>query len=387
MRGRDIDEQHRVSTPLELLFDLTFVVAVAQVAAQLAHSIAAGNFFSVGIAGYLMVFFAIWWSWVNFTWFASAYDTDDAAYRLLTLVQIGGVLVLAAGVPNAFSKADYSVVTLGYLLMRVGLVCQWIRAAKQHPAGRATAYRYAAGIGFVQVLWVARLFLPASLALPAYFLVLLLDVCVPLWAERRGRTPWHPHHIAERYGLFTIILFGESVSAIALAVQAFMKSSAVSADLILVAAAGLVLIFALWWLYFDNPAGEGLGKNRKLAFFWGYSHYFLFVSVAAIGAGLEAAIDSGSPEFESPIIVVAYVIAIPVACFFAMLYILNLPTRGTTATRSRAIAAAIVLVLLVPLAAPLAGIAVTVTLTALIAAMLVAVPLLAPERARSGVAS
>jgi low temperature requirement protein LtrA len=81
IRPRDPTEPHRVATPLELLFDLTFVVAVARVAAQLAHAIADDE---VGhVAGYLMVFFAIWWAWMNFTWFASAYDCDDAAYVLL----------------------------------------------------------------------------------------------------------------------------------------------------------------------------------------------------------------------------------------------------------------------------------------------------------------
>ena len=102
-RPRPVDEEHRVATPLELLFDLTFVVAVAQVAAELAHGIAEDHV-GDGLLGYLMVFFAIWWAWMNFTWFASAYDTDDVPYRLLTLVQMAGVLVLAAGIPDAFGS-------------------------------------------------------------------------------------------------------------------------------------------------------------------------------------------------------------------------------------------------------------------------------------------
>src|SRR5262245_46780796 len=102
MRPRDIEEAHRAPTPLELLFDLCFVVAVAIAADALHHSIAADHIGS-GIASYLMVFFAIWWAWMNVTWFASAYDTDDLAYRLLMFVEIAGVLVLAAGVPRAFT--------------------------------------------------------------------------------------------------------------------------------------------------------------------------------------------------------------------------------------------------------------------------------------------
>jgi low temperature requirement protein LtrA len=82
------------------------------------------------------VFFAIWWAWVNFTWFASAYDTDDVAYRLLTFVQIVGVLILAAGVPAAFVHGDFTVMTIGYVVMRVALVTQWLRAAHGDPSGR-----------------------------------------------------------------------------------------------------------------------------------------------------------------------------------------------------------------------------------------------------------
>ena len=101
MPPRDPGEEHRASTPLELLFDLCFVVAVGQASADLHHSLAAGHVWH-GLAGYLSVFFAIWWAWMNFSWFASAYDRDDVLYRLLTLVQMAGVLVLATGVDAAF---------------------------------------------------------------------------------------------------------------------------------------------------------------------------------------------------------------------------------------------------------------------------------------------
>src|SRR5262245_66372184 len=127
MAGRDPDEAHRPSTPLELLFDLCFVVAVAQAAAALHHALADGDI-AHGILGYLFVFFAIWWPWVNFTWFASAYDTDDVLYRLLAFVQIVGVLIVAAGVPRAFEHFDFSVMLIGYVLVRMSLVALSFRA-------------------------------------------------------------------------------------------------------------------------------------------------------------------------------------------------------------------------------------------------------------------
>ena len=104
MVARRADEEHRSSTVLELFFDLCFVVAVAQAAAGLHHAISE-DAVADGVVAYVMVFFAVWWAWMNFTWFASAYDTDDIAYRLTTLVQIAGALVFAAGVPRAMNGA------------------------------------------------------------------------------------------------------------------------------------------------------------------------------------------------------------------------------------------------------------------------------------------
>ena len=89
MAARTPDEAHRASTPLELFFDLVFVIAVGRAAAGLHEGLSEGRF--TVIWGFLLVFFAIWWAWMNFTWFASAYDTDDVPYRLAVFVIMTGV--------------------------------------------------------------------------------------------------------------------------------------------------------------------------------------------------------------------------------------------------------------------------------------------------------
>jgi low temperature requirement protein LtrA len=101
MLPRSADEAHRASTPLELFFDLVFVVAIAQVGAAFHHGLAEGHIL-YSIAHYFTGFFAIWWAWMNFTWFASAYDCDDVAYRIATFVQITGALIIAAGAQRSF---------------------------------------------------------------------------------------------------------------------------------------------------------------------------------------------------------------------------------------------------------------------------------------------
>ena len=375
MSGRSSDEKHRVSSPLELLFDLTFVVAIAQVAAQLAHAGAEGHALD-RLGPYLMVFFAIWWAWMNFTWFASAYDTDDVPYRLMTLLQMGGVLVLAAGVPTAFDNTDFTAIIVGYIVMRLAQVGQWTRAAIEHPEGRATATRYAVGVGAVQVVWIAWGFLPEQARPWTFIVAAALELLVPIWAERPGMTSWHPHHIAERYGLFTIILLGESVSASAIGVQSGLEAHGVSPALVVIAAAGLVLLFALWWLYFLEPAGEGLESRRNRSFYWGYGHYFVFASLAAIGAGLEVAVQRGAAHADASDAAVEYAIAIPVAVFLLMLYILHAPLVPEVVIRPLKTGIAILLVLLAPLASPLIGLVGVTIGIALVASGLVAATLI-----------
>ena len=204
MRSRDRAEHHRVATPLELLFDLCFVVAVGQAAAALHHALAEGHA-GHGVFSFALVFFAIWWGWLNFSWFASAFDTDDVPYRLATLVQIAGGLTVAAGVSSAFD-GDFRTVVVGYVLMRLALVAQWLRAAKSSPEARPAALRFAIGITICEVLWVARLALDGTAALVAFFVIGLAELAVPVIAERSAKTAWHPHHISERYGLFTLIV-------------------------------------------------------------------------------------------------------------------------------------------------------------------------------------
>src|SRR4051812_42928953 len=254
MTARAVDEPHRTASQLELLFDLTFVVAVSAVTTQFARQIADGHALA-GLAPFLQVFFAVWWAWMNFTWFASSYDTDDVAYRLLTMVQMAGVLILAAGVPAAADHSDYRLITLGYFIMRVALTAQWLRAAAEHPAGRRTGLRYAAGIAVMEIGWLLRLalveagFLPSAVQLPVFVGLAALELAVPWWAERTAPTTWHPHHIAERYGLFTIILFGESVLAASNGVRTALEASKISGPLIVIAGFGFILLLALWWLY------------------------------------------------------------------------------------------------------------------------------------------
>ena len=289
MRPRRTDEPHRVATPLELLFDLCFVVAVAQAAAGLDHSFVE-NHVGSGIVSYLLMFFAIWWAWMNFTWFASAYDTDDVPYRLTVLVQICGSLVLAAGIPRVFAGGSVIVIVIGYVIMRLAMVTQWLRAAASDPTHRSTALKYAAGITIVQVGWLLLLLVPQQWFLVGFLVLVVAELSVPALAERGNMTTFHRHHITERYGLFTVIVLGESVTAATIAFQSALDDTEDSATFIGLAVAGIVTLFGMWWVYFDHESAHRLTSLRA-SLIWGYGHYFIFAAAAAVGAGLVVAVE------------------------------------------------------------------------------------------------
>jgi len=367
--ARNIDEPHRKTTPLELLFDLTFVVAVASVVAQLTHAVEVGHAFEA-IGPFLMVFFSIWWAWNQFTWLASAYDTDDVPYRLFTMLQMGGILVLAAGVPMAFDSGNFAAVTIGYLILRVGLIATLLRAIRDDPETRATARRYALGIGVVQVGWLLRLLLPAELAMVSFLILVVAELAVPLWADRAKRLSWHPHHIAERYGKFTILVLGESVLAVTIAVQEALQDG-LSPSLIVASVGGLVLLFALWWLYFSEPAAEGLEKKRERYLFWNYGHYFLYAALAAVGTGIEIAVRSVTSDLESSELVVGYSLALPVAIVLLLLWLLHAPMVERVSIPRSATVVAVVAVLALPFAASALGtIGVAVAIAAVVVLLL-----------------
>ena len=160
MGGRDPSQDHRTATPLELLFDLTFVIAFGAAANELAHLLAEGHI-GTALLGFSFATFGIAWAWINFSWFASAYDTDDWVFRLATMVQMLGVLIFALGLPDMFASLDHGdtvdnrVMVAGYIVMRLALVFQWLRAARQDPPRRAACHKYVTTLLVAQAGWVA----------------------------------------------------------------------------------------------------------------------------------------------------------------------------------------------------------------------------------------
>lgn len=291
MEARDPDEAHRSATTLELFFDLVSVLAIAAVTAGLHHAIAEGHGLEA-LPRFVFLFLAIWWAWMNYTWFASAFDNDDRIYRILVMVIMGGELLFAGGAGYIFETLDFSFGLLGWIVMRLGMVCLWLRAAAGCPEYRTTALRYAAGVALAQLCWIA-LYLSAEPASTAFYLggalCFLVEWSVPPLAERAGMTPFHRHHIIERYGLLMIISLGEVVLSISHGFGTLFGEHP-SPEVALVAVSALVIVFSIWWVYFCEP--EHLPRRTLgTAIVWGYGHVFIFMATAALGAAIAASID------------------------------------------------------------------------------------------------
>lgn len=314
MLPRDPAQPHRAASTLELFFDLVFVVAVSIASAQLHHALSHGDFVH-GITSYAMVFFALWWAWMNFTWFATSFDTDDWLYRVTTIVQMGGVLVFASGIPAAFEHGDFTVPVLGYIVMRIAMVAQWLRASRGAGELRSATRRYAFGIAAVQVLWILFLLIPAGAAqLVAFVVFALIEVSVPVFAEYRRQTPWHPHHITERYGLFTLIVLGESLLASANAIIDASHELESFVPLISISVLTLAVTASLWWIYFWPPHHRAITTfGRSLRY--GYTHYVVFGAAAAFSAGIEVELDVLTGESHLSSVVASYTVTIPIAIF------------------------------------------------------------------------
>lgn len=332
MRGRDPHEQGRSATPLELLFDLTFVIAFGVAANELAHFLTGGHI-GEGLLGFAFSTFAVSWAWINFAWFASAFDTDDWLFRLNTMVQMLGVLILALGLPAMFESllhgehVDNRVMVLGYVVMRVPMLFQWLRAGRQDPARARVCHTFAATITIAQVGWVALLFANTSIAVTFLCAIglVLVELAGPVIAEtRKGGTPWHPHHIAERYGLLVIITLGEGLLGTAVALQAIIGPDGPgwSTDVAVLGLAGTAMTFGMWWIYFVVPSGHVLHAHRERSFGWGYGHIPFFGATVAVGAGLHAAAYYIEQHTVLGPVGTVLTVAVPLALYVAGVFLL-----------------------------------------------------------------
>lgn len=327
MSGHDPSERGRTTTPLELLYDLTYVVAFGAASDQLAEQLSHGDVWPA-IGAYAFAVWAVSWAWLNFSWFSSAYGNDDLLFRLATIVQMIGVVVLIYGLPVSFEAAAHGespnnlLMVLGYIIMRVPLIALWARAAAQDREHRRSALSYVVIISIAQVGWLLTT-IPALPTVPTVIVVVALalaEMIAPVAAARRfGYTPWNAGHIAERFALLTLITIGEVIAGTIAAVGALTQAKGWSPEAVLVASSGLLIAAAVWWTYFLVPSRLVLEERPHRTFAWRYAHLPLFGSIAAIGAGLHLttlAVQHGGVSLLG----IALALAVPLALTIALIF-------------------------------------------------------------------
>lgn len=296
LRTKDA-EGHRAATWLELFYDLAFVVAVAVLAARLLSDVSFG-----GLASYFGYFALLWWLWASHTYYADRYDTDDLVYRLLAAGQMVAVVVIAASL-SPDEAASTRAFAFGYATSRILLVAMYWRAYRHVAETRALVRGYLIGFGLAALVWTASAFVPDDSRVVLWSIAFAIDLATP-WVMRKeqARVPLDVSHLPERFGLFTILVLGESIAAVVMG----LGHSHWALTPTITAALGVGVATALWWLYFDNARGAVVRRDASVRRAWRptvwiYTHMPLAAALAASGVAVEVAVsESGHGPMPSP---------------------------------------------------------------------------------------
>lgn len=281
----------RKVTWLELFFDLIFVAAVSQVAEPLRE-----HYSVVGLLRFAPLFVLIWWAWTGHAVFSTRFDTDDVIQRGLTLVQMFAVAVMAANAKDALDSRSSAGFAAAYAAVRFVLVAQYFRA-RHVPEARPLTTRYLVGHGTAAILWLASALVPAPERFWIWGIAFAVDLGTPWLAVPHSvKVPPDAAHLPERFGLFTLILLGESVVAVMQGMESqedWTPAAAASAFL------GMGISFLIWWWYFDGASGaleQPVRTNREAIRFhiWSYAHFPLYLGIVIGGVGVQRIVTAAS---------------------------------------------------------------------------------------------
>jgi len=282
LRTADVEEKERHATWLELFYDLVLVVAVSQVAQVLSLDPS-----PKGIVVAVGLFVPVWWVWAGHTVYATRFDTDDLVYRLLTFLQMFAVLGMAVEVPHA-AHGEGRGFGISYLGARIILLILLTRAFYHVRSARLFNRVYLIGFGSGAGIWALALLLPENRQWILWILSLTVELPVPwyIWFKKQPLSDISASHIPERFGLFTIIVLGESVVAAARGLTAqSWKPEAVAT-----AAFGFLVAICVWWIYFrhlERAIGRfRLGSGQPYI----YSHVPFLIGIVMMSVGTVRAI-------------------------------------------------------------------------------------------------
>ena len=272
-------------TPLELFFDLIFVLAITQCTALMAHETT-----WEGLAKGMLVLGVLWWAWVGYAWLTSVVDPEEGIVRLVVFAAMAALLVCALCVPTAFDDGA-AIFAVAYAIVRSAQIGLFVIASREDPQLRHSVAGLAISTAIGCALIAAAAFTTGALQGALWVLALTLDMGGPLFIDTEG---WRlvPHHFAERHGLIILIALGESVVAIGAGAEHVVDASIATAAVV-----GIVVVAALWWLYFDVVAlvaarrlvnaAPGKERNEIARDSFSYLHLPMVAGIVLLALGIK----------------------------------------------------------------------------------------------------
>ena len=283
LRTAETEAEHRSATWLELFYDLVFVVAVAALGQRLLadHDWA-------GALTFAGLFVPLWWSWASFTFYADRYDTDDLGQRLLAVAQMVAIALMAASISGGESDS-FAAFAVAFALSRLVLLTMYTRAYRHVPGTQQLVGGYLRGFALGGAFWVVSIWVPDPTRFVLWGIGLAIDFVTPyIMRKVQAAAPMSKSHLPERFGLFTILVLGESIAAVVAGLSEFHWTGSVTFGAVI----GVITASGLWWIYFDNLEGSVVRrrKGQRTAWkptVWIYSHLPLAIGLTATGIGLE----------------------------------------------------------------------------------------------------
>jgi low temperature requirement protein LtrA len=372
-RELEHDDEHQV-TPLELFFDLVFVFAMTQVTSLLADDPTWG-----GVLRGMLVLAALWWAWTAYAWLTSAMDVDEGGVRLAMLASMGAMFGVALAVPGAFGD-DAVLFGIAYFLVRVLHLVLSAIVGRDDPGRRGALLRFAPTAILGASLLVLAGFLAGDVRIAVWVVALAIDYLGPAVIGVGRGWAVAPEHFAERHALIILIALGESLIAIGIGAGLVLTTGVMAG-----AALGIVVVSALWWLYFDVAAlfarrrlmqGTGLELHRLALHSYSYLHLPMVAGIVLFALGLKTTLG----HVDEPLDTVPAV----ALCGGAALYLLGhiaFLFRTTGRVFRRRTVGAIVLLALVPAALAIPALA-ALALVSAVCSLVVAYEVLRYREAR-----
>jgi low temperature requirement protein LtrA len=356
-------EEERV-TPLELFFDLVFVLALTQCTALMAADPT-----WEGLAKGMLVLGVMWWSWVGYAWLTSVVDPEEGAVRLAMFAAMAAFLIVALCVPGAFGD-EALLLACAYFIVRFAQIGLFVIASRDDPGLRHSVGGLAVSTGIGTGLLVLASFLDGLPQGAVWALALALDMGGPMVIDSSG---WRlaPSHFAERHGLIVIIALGESIVAIGVGAE-----GGVDAGVVVASTLGIVVAGALWWLYFDvvalvaerrlHNAPAGRVRNEIARDSFSYLHFPMVAGIVLLALGLKKTLG----HVEDPLKIVPATAMLGGTSIYLLAHVAFRWRTVHRLSRQR-LAAAVLLVALVPAALELPALATLAILGAILSALIV----------------